>query len=440
MKKITILCLVLGMLLATTQCSPAVASKISQDELETMNRALQEQRSTPLIADHTSVDISAIPQEWIENAKMNLHIGYGHTSHGSQLTSGMSGLVGFANSGGKGLSLPQDIFQFSHDGNNGGTHLHLFEGDSYESGDLDHDAGYYPAWVNETRDYLGNPDPANGRGSRHPEMNVIIWSWCGQASGYSEQNMIDNYLAPMTQLEIDYPGITFVYMTGHTDGSGESGNLHIRNQQIRQYAIDNNKVLYDFYDIELYDPDGNYFGDKAVTDNCDYDSDGDGSQDANWCLDWQNTHTEGVYWYSVGCAHSQPLNCNQKAYALWWLWTSIAGWEQENLQPEVIPTADSPTSTESPPTPTETILAAETEPVLTDTPVPPQPTSTELVIEPKSTVIPGENDQVEEKPNQAETEPQSQSGGGACPGAIGASSIVLVGMLYMKRKRDFRTK
>ena len=153
----------------------------------------------------------------------------------------------------------------------------------------------------------------------------------------SEQDLIDHYLLPMTQLEIDYPGITFVYMTGHADGSGETGNLHLRNQQIRQYAIDNNKVLYDFYDIELYDPDGIYYGDKAVEDNCDYDSDGNGYVDSNWCTDWQDTHTQDVDWYAVSCAHSQSLNCNQKAYAAWWLWASIAGWNAPEAQLDLSP-------------------------------------------------------------------------------------------------------
>jgi hypothetical protein len=270
----------------------------------------------PIIVDQLCTDITRVPQVYIERAKANLHIAYGHTSHGSQLTSGMTGLVDFANGGGLGLSLPTDIFKWNNGGSGGA--LDLEEGDGYGSGWMDHDCGYYPNWVNETREYLDAPS--------HADVNVIIWSWCGQASGYTEQQMIDRYLTPMTQLEKDYPHVTFVYMTGHADGSGETGNLHLRNQQIRDYCFANKKVLYDFYDIECHDPDGNYYGDKLVNDNCDYDSDGNGSRDANWAESWQNAHTEDVDWYTCSSAHSKPLNANRKAYAAWWLWARLAGW------------------------------------------------------------------------------------------------------------------
>ena len=56
--------------------------------------------SEAIIIDHTCTDITQIPQWAIEQAKITLHIAYGHTSHGSQLTDGMTGLVNFANGGG----------------------------------------------------------------------------------------------------------------------------------------------------------------------------------------------------------------------------------------------------------------------------------------------------------------------------------------------------
>ena len=60
-----------------------------------------------VIVNHTSISLNAIPSTYIDQAKQKLHIAYGHTSHGSQLTTGMAGLVTLAgaqyafNSGGR---------------------------------------------------------------------------------------------------------------------------------------------------------------------------------------------------------------------------------------------------------------------------------------------------------------------------------------------------
>ncbi len=262
-----------------------------------------------LIIDHNSTDITSLTEAQINKAKEDLHIAYGHTSHGSQVTSGMSGLVDYANNGGSGLTLATDIFAWNNGGSGGALDLH----DNAMAGDV----GYYPNWVDNTRAYLDNP--ANS------DVNVIMWSWCGQVSSRTEQSMIDTYLSPMSQLEIEYPDVTFVYMTGHLDGTGEDGNLNQRNQQIRDFALSNDKVLYDFADIESYDPDGlvNYML-LGANDNADYDGDGNGSKESNWATDWQNSHVEGQDWYSVYAAHSQSLNGNMKAYAAWELFTEIA--------------------------------------------------------------------------------------------------------------------
>ena len=47
-----------------------------------------------VLIDHNDTDIASMPLSAINNAKSKLHIGYGHTSHGSQVTTGMTGLVG----------------------------------------------------------------------------------------------------------------------------------------------------------------------------------------------------------------------------------------------------------------------------------------------------------------------------------------------------------
>ena len=250
---------------------------------------------------HKNTNLASIPEEYIVAAKKKLHIVYGHTSHGSQLITGMTGLVGF-----KG-----DFYKWAHEDSDASLDIH----DRGMPGDLGNPDRV--RWEKETRDYI----------AIHPNVNVVIWSWCGQVSSASK-NDIDTYLNLMDGLEKDYPDIRFVYMTGHLDGSGLQGNLHIRNEQIRKYCNDNHKILYDFEDIESYDPDGSYFGDKKPNDNCDFDSDNNGSRDKNWAIQWQSAHTENVDWYQCSSAHSQPLNANQKTYAAWWLWAKLAGWTE----------------------------------------------------------------------------------------------------------------
>lgn len=249
--------------------------------------------------DQRTADINAIPQTAVETARTKLHIAYGHTSHGSQLVSGMSGLVAWKGS----------LYSF----NNGGTGGALDLRDTPFSGASDLGNPDRTSWEAATRAYL----------AAHPEINVIIWSWCGQVSSATEAD-INTYLSLMSGLERDYAGVTFVYMTGHLDGSGLAGNLNLRNEQIRSYCRTNGKVLFDFAAIESYNPDGAFFGDKGANDNCDYDSDANGSLDRNWAADWQAAHPGE--WYDCSAAHSQPLNGNLKAYAAWHLWARLAGW------------------------------------------------------------------------------------------------------------------
>ncbi len=254
------------------------------------------------IIDHNAAVLDKIPTEWINSAKEKLHIAYGHTSHGSQLITGMTGL----------MEWKGDLYKW----NNGAMTGALDIRDQIMGGDLGHNGDL--EWESATRSLLDDP--------RNDDINVVIWSWCGGVSDNTEGG-INIYLDAMNRLEIDYPDVQFVYMTGHLDGTGEEGNLHLRNEQIRKYCKDNNKILYDFADIESYDPDGNYYLDKLANDNCDYDSNGDGTRDKNCAIDWQNAHEEGADWYQVSVAHSQPLNGNLKAYAAWYLWARLAGWD-----------------------------------------------------------------------------------------------------------------
>jgi hypothetical protein len=223
-------------------------------------------RTEPLVIDHTCTDITQIPEWAFLQTKTLLHIAYAHTSHGAQITGGMRGLVDFANRGGKGLSLPEDIFAWNDGGSDGALDFH-----DYAMGD---DVGYYPQWINRTRAYLDDP--------RNADVNVIIWSWCGQVdSKYVNNSLFNEYIIPMSQLETDYPDVTFVHMTGHVDHWDDANNK-AANQIIRKYCIANNKVLYDFADIESHDPNGTYY--PFPHDNCDYYASLSGARLGNWGL------------------------------------------------------------------------------------------------------------------------------------------------------------
>lgn len=271
------------------------------------------------IINHYCTDLQSIPSEWLTKARTDLHIVYEHTSHGSQIIDGMTGLAAWKGS--------------AYAWNNGGTGGALDIHDHGITGWSDLGNPDFTSWAASTRTYLNNND--------NSDVNVVMWAWCGQVSGATEEN-INTYLDLMSDLEEDFPEITFVYMTGHLDGTGLTGNLHLRNEQIRNYCRTNKKFLFDFEDIESYDPDGVYYGDKKPNDGCNYDFDNDGTTestgdpstptggDKNWAIDWQNSHTVNTHWYNTPVQHSQPLNGNLKAYAAWNLWARIAGWDGES--------------------------------------------------------------------------------------------------------------
>ncbi len=258
------------------------------------------------VVDHRDVDITRLTEAQIQRAKDRLHIAYGHTSHGSQLTDGMSGLVGFANGGGKGLNLPENMFAWNYGGHEGALDL--------RDGVLCNDVGYYPDWVVCTSNYLNDPENA--------DVNVVIWSWCGQMDDkYAGGTLTNEYLAPMAAFEREYPNVTFVYMTGHVD-IWDDANNKAACEVIREWCSVSNRVLYDFNDIEHYNPDGTYF--EFVGDGCAIYEGAGGTEIGNWATEWQAAHTEGIDWYTCGSEHSQPLNANQKAFAAWALWCQLA--------------------------------------------------------------------------------------------------------------------
>lgn len=251
----------------------------------------------PLTIDHTCTDLDKVPVSFIQKARDTFKIAYGHTSHGSQIISGMEALQ---------KSNP-DLFGFGPRGSG----LSIL--DRNPQGDLGNPDRQ--SWAGRTKELLSGPGK---------DRNVVVWSWCGQVSSASEAD-IKTYLRLMDDLEKEYADIKFVYMTGHLDGTGAKGNLHKRNEQIRDFCKQNGKILFDFADIESYDPDGkvNYM-ELGARDSCDYK---DGGATRNWADDWLARNPGHNIAVPGSAAHSKPLNGALKGRAFWWMLARMAGWD-----------------------------------------------------------------------------------------------------------------
>jgi hypothetical protein len=117
------------------------------------------------------------------------------------------------------------------------------------------------------------------------------------------QQRWNEYRTTMEALEADFPDITFVWWTIAVNTAGDAGDIREAfNNMLREYCINNGKVLFDLADIESHDLQGNP------------------------CYD--DIGAEGLYaGYAVDGAHPTGIGQLRLASAMWWLLARIAGWE-----------------------------------------------------------------------------------------------------------------
>jgi hypothetical protein len=254
-----------------------------------------------VVVDHTCVCLEDIPASWIEEVQDNWPSHYAHTSHGSQLTWGLN----FIEAG-------DDFYAYEV----GSSYLPsvagawcIFDGQetvTYITPDLYWETG---TGMDMTRSVLDN----------NPDIRTSMWSWCTQVDYYNE-SQVQAYLDSMAVLESEYPGVTFVYLTGNAQGTGSAGyNRWQRNNQIRDFCSTGGRVLYDFADLDCwwYNPSS-----------------------SSW---EQHTYEYGGYdipaehpqFYGNEYGHTTAESCYQKGEALWYLMAVIAGWQGTGIGGQV---------------------------------------------------------------------------------------------------------
>jgi hypothetical protein len=132
----------------------------------------------------------------------------------------------------------------------------------------------------------------------------------------------------MTMLENANPDIIFIYMTSNAQaGGGDGYNRWVNNQMVRQYCLDNDKILFDFADLDCWS----------------------GGEHSTYTYESQEIPIEHEDFNGNEAGHTTYTSCEQKAKAFWWMMAMLAGWDNPHTSSTSTTTATTGTATDAGP-------------------------------------------------------------------------------------------
>jgi hypothetical protein len=245
-------------------------------------------RNAPLVIDHNCTVLAAIPLDAIQTAKDVCKWHFVRLSHGRQLTEGMSRIEDV------------DPFYAAIWPDAGGSLPYVLNTLCIYSAPYAPDGYWSGSGINITRNVLtGTPD-----------LNISAFSWCTELNTASA-SYVQGYLAAMQTLENEFPDVAFVYFTGTAeDSTGYGYNRYLRNMQIRDFCVANNKVLYDFEDLDSW-----WF--NPATQQWEHST----YQYNGFTVPVEHPNLAGD-----DAEHTSYESCEQKGRATWWMMAMLSGW------------------------------------------------------------------------------------------------------------------
>jgi len=246
-----------------------------------------------ILVNHESTELSAIPADWIDAVQLQAKWHYAHTSHGGQLLTGLNLIE--ASDTTYGVDVGDSFLPTTSDV------LCVFNGQTSETYITPELYWATASGMNDTRGVL----------SSNPSLNISMWSFCTQLES-ATADYVAAYLDSMESLEQEFPDVTFIYMTGNAQATGSSGfNRYLRNEQIREFCMTHNKVLYDFADLDAW-----WLND--TTGVWEY---------STYSYNDIDVPVEHPHFNGSESGHTTLESCTQKGRAVWWMLAKIMGWE-----------------------------------------------------------------------------------------------------------------